>query len=222
MFDRWGEDRDRRSVPRRATPGRISWKRANKNINFMGWLSDSSESGISFITSAMSAPLVGEEVSACGDAIGTRRYRVQRVEPYDSHFSLVGCAFIAVSEPQTTSRWPSRLDRCARRYAAGVPDFDQARTLVERRRHTRRRCDGPIWWRDPDEESFQRGWLIERSASGAAFLAKSHTPPERNASVTTATSRTGRSLGEFRQGVIRRVEHIHGDLYLVAAEIDAG
>ncbi len=221
MLNRWGEDRERRSVPRRATPGRISWKRENKNINFMGWLSDSSESGISFITSAMSAPLVGEEVSACGEAIGTRRYRVCRVEPYDSHFSLVGCAFLAVAETQTKSGRFPRLNRCAPRYAASVADMDWGQTVVERRRQTRRRCDGPIWWREPDEESFQRGWLIEQSSSGAAFLAKSATPPERNAAVTTATSRTGRSFSEYRQGVIRRVEHIHGDLYLVAAEIDA-
>jgi hypothetical protein len=95
MSDRWGEDRERRRESRFPAAGRICWKRHDKNIKFVGWLSDASSSSISFVTSAMTQPSYGEELEVIRDDNSLRRCRVTRLAPYDDHFSLIACQYIS-------------------------------------------------------------------------------------------------------------------------------
>jgi hypothetical protein len=100
MSDRWGEDRERRGESRLPAAGRICWKRRDKNIKFVGWLSDASPSSISFVTAAMSQPSYGEELEVIREDESRRQCRVTRLAPYDDHFALIACQFINDSSQQ--------------------------------------------------------------------------------------------------------------------------
>jgi hypothetical protein len=101
MMDQGGEDRERRREVRLPAAGRICWKRRDKNIKFVGWLSDASPSSISFVSSAASQPSYGEELEVIREDDSRRRCRVTRLAPYDDHFALIACQFITdTAEPQ--------------------------------------------------------------------------------------------------------------------------
>jgi hypothetical protein len=109
MSDRWGENRERRTEARLPAAGRVCWKRLDKNIKFVGWLSDVSSTSISFVTSAASQPSYGEELELIRADQSKRRCRVTRLAPYDDHFALIACQFITSDAEEPTGDWMESL-----------------------------------------------------------------------------------------------------------------
>lgn len=97
---------------------------------------------------------------------------------------------------------------------------DPARAAIaERRRSPRAPCSGPIWWKGPDNDHFQQGWLIERSDDGAAFLARGPVDLLPGTRLQVSTS-DPTDIGFVQQsGLVARTAHVHADLFLVAAQI---
>ena len=126
MNDRWGEYRERRGESRLPTAGRICWRRLDKNIKFVGWLSDASPSSISFVTSAVTQPSYGEELEVIRDDESRRRCRVTRLAPYDDHFALIACQFVSSGSGPQYGEWPGNLfvNRPLRKRAAKDPSWD--------------------------------------------------------------------------------------------------
>ena len=88
---RAGLEQDRRSEPRRAEAGRVSWRTANAPARHVGWLSDASKSSVSFVTAAGHQPEYGEEIEVVRPDRSRQRARVTRVAIYDEHLALVAC-----------------------------------------------------------------------------------------------------------------------------------
>lgn len=86
----------------------------------------------------------------------------------------------------------------------------------ERRREERKRCSDPLWWRAERREDYRVGWLLERSAQGAAFVVRDSWPPNVTdlLEVHVWHGPDGRRKG--RGFVVHRVRPVHDDLYLVA------
>ncbi|HVP11768.1 MAG TPA: hypothetical protein VMV94_11345 [Phycisphaerae bacterium] len=126
MSDRWGEDRERRGESRLPAAGRICWKRLDKNIKFVGWLSDASPLSISFVTSAATQPSYGEELEVIRENDSRRRCRVMRLAPYDDHFSLIACRFVLGSSESRADDWLGDLlvGHSSRRRGAKDPSWD--------------------------------------------------------------------------------------------------
>jgi hypothetical protein len=126
MSDRWGEVRERRGETRLPAAGRVCWKRLNKNIKFVGWLSDVSSSSISFVTSAASQPSYGEELELIRADYSKRRCRVTRLAPYDDHFALIACQFIMNDTEEQTGDWMESLimQHSSRNRRAEDPSWD--------------------------------------------------------------------------------------------------
>ena len=75
----------------------------------------------------------------------------------------------------------------------------------------------PIWWRNVDEDVYGRGWLLERHADGVAFLYEG-TAPQPNTAIVTATS-DPESFDDCGSPVlVRTVDHVQDDMYLIATE----
>ena len=91
--------------------------------------------------------------------------------------------------------------------------------VTERRESDRHPCGGPVWWKSPQDEQFYQGWLIERSSSGVAFLVKGRATPLEGTRLQV--SDTDPITEECRpgEGLIRRVKHVHADLFLVAVQL---
>jgi len=92
--------------------------------------------------------------------------------------------------------------------------------LIERRQCPRTRASGAIWWKCRQDEPFHAGWLLEKSACGAAFLTRGRTAPMPGLriSLLPADEPDDRRV---QQGHVRRVTHVHDDVYLVATELKA-
>lgn len=82
---------DRRRENRRVVAGRILWNRPGRRVNYIGWLSDVSNSSASFITAQSCRPAVGEHVELMGNNNKSRQCRVTRTAAYDARLSLVAC-----------------------------------------------------------------------------------------------------------------------------------
>ncbi len=75
----------------------------------------------------------------------------------------------------------------------------------------------PIWWRNVDEDEFGRGWLLESHAEGAAFLYEG-TAPQPNTAIVTSTSDPASLEDSGTPVLVRKVDHIQDDMFLVATE----
>ena len=98
-------------------------------------------------------------------------------------------------------------------------DSAPATTLADERRDSvREPFGGPVWWREVHEEQFRQGWLVERSSVGAAFLVKGLTTPLEGTRIRLSTSDPSM---EHRpeDGLVKRVKHVHADLFLVAVQL---
>lgn len=82
---------DRRKDTRLAAAGRIHWRRDSDATAHRGWLSDRSQSSLSFIAGSPIEPKVGDRISVVGPDRCYRVYRVVRTTPYDNDLSLVAC-----------------------------------------------------------------------------------------------------------------------------------
>ncbi len=88
MMSRW--DNNRRCEKRRPVAGRISWSGQQRRTHSVGWLSDESESGVSFVTHRSSEPCCGDQVWVTR-AKNAEAYQVTRVTEYGENTSLIGC-----------------------------------------------------------------------------------------------------------------------------------
>jgi hypothetical protein len=60
--------------------------------------------------------------------------------------------------------------------------------------------------------------MIERSAHGAALLARTEMAPFPDTCIALSTTDPLGPGGDEGEAYVRRVEHVHDDLFLVAAE----
>ncbi len=91
----------------------------------------------------------------------------------------------------------------------------------ERRDAVRFPCGGPIWWKGPQGTTFAVGWLIERSTEGVAFLTRGKIDVVEGERVQVSTNDPTDVSFETQPGLVSRTNHVHADLYLVAAQLSA-
>jgi len=95
-----------------------------------------------------------------------------------------------------------------------------ASVFVEKRDSIRRPCSDPIWWKAANENRFQQGWLIERSPSSAAFLARgSHTLPPRTTWLRVCTADPAETPCREQEAFVSRIDHVHGDVSLIVTRV---
>lgn len=92
------QGRDRRCESRYSLGGTFSWRKAGGDRKFVGWLSDTSRSSVSFITSRRSQPSFGEMIEMIGSDDHEHALRVTRVASYDEDLSLIACRGVAPME----------------------------------------------------------------------------------------------------------------------------
>lgn len=88
---------DRRREPRYASAGAISWRRAGSDRAFIGWLSDTSRSSLSFIASSENEPSFDEAIEVTGSDRCRRAFRTTRIARYDDNLSLIACRNVIVA-----------------------------------------------------------------------------------------------------------------------------
>ena len=93
---------DRRTEPRYEAAGQITWRRPTSRVGLLGWLDNSSRSGVAFVAAARLRPIFGEQIEVRGPNQNTQFYRVTRVTPRGEELSLVACQAVALSGTQTT------------------------------------------------------------------------------------------------------------------------
>lgn len=91
--------------------------------------------------------------------------------------------------------------------------------IAERRESPRQPCESPIWWKGSDDERFRQGWLVEQSGDGAAFLTRGQMSLLEGTRIETSTSDPTDIGFVVRDGFVKRIVHVHGDLNLVAAQL---
>lgn len=95
-----------------------------------------------------------------------------------------------------------------------------ASSFAERRHARRQLASGDIWWRAPNDDHLQRGWLIERSQHSAAFLTRGSSTP---ALATRIRICLGLEVDPAEQGedaFVSRVNRVHADLCMVIAQLN--
>ena len=92
--------------------------------------------------------------------------------------------------------------------------------VEERREAERIVCGGPIWWKVADSDRFADGWLIERSPGGAAFLTRGQPPLHKGTGIKMSTSGLTDVGFGTAIGRVSRIQHVHADVFLVAAETE--
>ena len=89
---------DRRCEPRWALAGTISWRAAGSDRAFIGWLSDASESSVSFIVSRQNQPSFGEVIELVRSDRCRYTFRTARIADYDDNLSLIACRNVTLAE----------------------------------------------------------------------------------------------------------------------------
>jgi hypothetical protein len=94
---------DRRRAVRRATPGKVWWHAEEDTRPTLGWLSDTSQSGMTFVSSAADGVVPGQTLRVSRGHPRRRNssfeaFRVCRIEPYGPNCELVACTRIFPAE----------------------------------------------------------------------------------------------------------------------------
>lgn len=89
----------------------------------------------------------------------------------------------------------------------------------ERRTEHRQRSSDPVWWRVEPKADYRIAWLLERSPSGLAFVMRDAAPPRIGMSISMHTWEPPTADAPGESGFVRRVQHVHADLYLVAVKL---
>ncbi len=89
----------------------------------------------------------------------------------------------------------------------------------ERRSAKRVLCGGSIWWKALDSDRFAAGWLIERSPIGAAFLTRGRPHVREDAEIQVSAGGLSDVGFGIEEGRVTRIQHVHADLFLVAAKV---
>jgi hypothetical protein len=93
---------------------------------------------------------------------------------------------------------------------------------ADRRNASREVCGGTIWWKSAENEHFRQGWLIEQSSDGLAFLTRGAVGPPTGTCVAVSTSDPTEIGFRVQTRYVTRMNHIHADLYFVAAQFKDG
>ncbi len=88
----------------------------------------------------------------------------------------------------------------------------------DRRAWRRQECAGSIWWKSAPDSQFNESWLIERSTEGAAFLTRQPCTPSRGADIVASRTEPKSPDCQTQPATIKRVDHIHADMFLVAVQ----
>ncbi len=89
----------------------------------------------------------------------------------------------------------------------------------ERRDHARLVCGGPVWWKTTKGDTFEQGWLLERSPDGMAFLTRGSLTVVEGERVLVSTCDPTDVEFRTQEGFVARTAHIHADLHLIAAQL---
>lgn len=89
-----------------------------------------------------------------------------------------------------------------------------AEFVMERRSEKRRKRSEPVWWKGGARDR-KVGWLLERSARGAAFISLGRRVPRIAEPVEFSTWSPETKKWTSVRGYVRRVQRVHGDLFLV-------
>ena len=81
---------DRRSENRQPVAERILWKSRGDEQYSPGWVSDRSQTSVSFVTAVANPLGMDEEIDVVGEDKSCQQFRVTRTSPYGEHF-LVAC-----------------------------------------------------------------------------------------------------------------------------------
>jgi hypothetical protein len=96
----------------------------------------------------------------------------------------------------------------------------------DRRASERRPCSRSIWWRRRADDLFEPGWLVDESASGAAFLTRTAGVIRPGEQIQAMVERAGEgdasSERAASRGVIRRVQPVQSGVTLVAVQLFTG
>ena len=89
------------------------------------------------------------------------------------------------------------------------------------RRHARRKiASGDVWWRAPNDDRFQRGWLIERSQRSAAFLTRGSSTPALATRIRICLGLQSDPCEQGEDAFVSRVNRVHADLCMVIAQLN--
>jgi hypothetical protein len=102
---------ERRCEPRYPLAGTLRWRKTGGDRTLVGWLSDTSRSSMSFITSRASQPSFGERIEMIGSDRSACPFRVTRTAAYDESLSLVACRRLAPT-PNGTDTGEGRRRGC--------------------------------------------------------------------------------------------------------------
>ena len=90
---------DRRCETRYPLPERLTWRKPGSDQAFMAWMSDTSRTSSSFVTSAQRVEF-GEVIELVSLGGPPQRCRITRITPYGRGLSLIACRSIdSESEP---------------------------------------------------------------------------------------------------------------------------
>ena len=96
----------------------------------------------------------------------------------------------------------------------------------ERRDHARLVCGGPVWWKSLKGDTFEQGWLVERSLDGVAYLTRGSLNLVEGERIIVSTCDPTDVEFRTQEGLVARTTHVHADLFLIAAQLkppnDAG
>ena len=89
----------------------------------------------------------------------------------------------------------------------------------DRRDHVRLVCGGPVWWKSSKWETFEQGWLLERSPEGVAFLTRGSLSVVQGERILVSTCDPTDVEFRTQEGLVARTTHVHADLFLIAAQL---
>ena len=89
----------------------------------------------------------------------------------------------------------------------------------DRRDHARLVCGGPVWWKSSNWDTFEQGWLVERSHDGVAFLTRGSLNVVEGERIIVSTCDPTDVEFRTQGGRVARTTHVHADLFLIAAQL---
>lgn len=89
----------------------------------------------------------------------------------------------------------------------------------EKRAWDRVAATGPVWWKGPQHDKFQLGWLVDRSPGGLAFLFKGNPSQIMGERLQLSTTMPTEPDFQVEEARVARVQHVYADVSLIAAQL---
>ncbi len=99
------------------------------------------------------------------------------------------------------------------------PDPATTSCFGDRRDHARLVCGGSIWWKSSKGNTFEQGWLLERSPDGVAYLTRGSLTVVEGERILVSTCDPTDVEFRTQEGLVARTTHVHADLFLIAAQL---